>query len=614
MDNILIKKNLAFKVFGLYIIIVSLLYISLDYEKSQKIKKYLNSKTKQYEQNYNATYDAYKKLSNTIYITKIDTQEIKDIFKNATITKGLEQEKIRKELYDKLKQTYTSLKKYNIKQLHFHLPNNDSFLRFHRPNKYGDNLTNIRETVKYVNKNKKYIDGFEEGRIYNGYRFVFPLNVENKHIGSVEISFSTIIFSNEFMNNFDVISPFLISKEIVDKKLFDNEKSNYIDSSLKEFYIEKKTLKNILRYKKLKKYKNEKTLEKISFLTQTIVSKRWQDNESFSLYDKNRKDIMTFIKVQNPISKQIIGMLVVRSDAGYIRDKTTNFYTIMIISSIIILILFLLIYRELKQKGKLELRIKQEIDKNIKKEKVLQEQAKLAQMGEMISMIAHQWRQPLSAISTAVFGIQTKLEGQKFDLEKVEDRKNFLKYIEKKHNSINGYVQSLSTTIDDFRHFFKPEKEKEYVSLILPIQKALNIVSSSMINKGISIQTDLKMDHNVNIYQNEFMQVVLNILKNSEDNFIEKNTLNPKIDIKTFRYKKSYVISIRDNGGGIPVDVLPNIFNPYFSTKEEKNGTGLGLYMSKIMIEDHNNGKLNVKNTDDGVEFNIVIYKNSIGS
>ncbi len=103
------------------------------------------------------------------------------------------------------------------------------------------------------------------------------------------------------------------------------------------------------------------------------------------------------------------------------------------------------------------------------------------------------------------------------------------------------------------------------------------------------------------------MQVVLNILKNSEDNFMEKDIQNKQIDIKTFKEKNRLVISIKDNGGGIPKEILPNIFDPYFSTKEERNGTGLGLYMSKIIVEEHNSGKLEVENVNDGVEFRIIL-------
>ena len=239
------------------------------------------------------------------------------------------------------------------------------------------------------------------------------------------------------------------------------------------------------------------------------------------------------------------------------------------------------------------------------KEKILREQSKLAQMGEMISMIAHQWRQPLGAVSSAVFGIQTKIATNKYDLNNKKEQKEFLAFLDKKHNNINEYIQFLSTTVDDFRNFFKPDKSKELVNLTIPITRALQIVETSMKNKNIHISTDFEVDNSLSLYQNEMMQVILTIIKNSEDNFMEKNTINPQINILTKKKKNTYIISICDNGGGIKDEILDKIFEPYFSTKEDKNGTGLGLYMSKIIVEEHNNGKLIASNTPTGACFEI---------
>ncbi len=259
----------------------------------------------------------------------------------------------------------------------------------------------------------------------------------------------------------------------------------------------------------------------------------------------------------------------------------------------------------------LELKVQKAVQESKQNEKILQDQSRLAQMGEMISMIAHQWRQPLGAISSAVMGIQIKLESGHFDFKKEDDRDKFLMFMDKKHKNISEYVQFLSTTIDDFRNFFKPDKEKEMVSLTIPIERALQIVQTSMSAKGIAINTDYSVNKKLYLYQNEMMQVILNILKNSEDNFIEKQISNPQINISTKKDKGCYIITILDNGGGIPEDILPNIFDPYFSTKSEKNGTGLGLYMSKIMVEEHNNAILSVKNIDNGICFEIILKENS---
>ncbi len=251
------------------------------------------------------------------------------------------------------------------------------------------------------------------------------------------------------------------------------------------------------------------------------------------------------------------------------------------------------------------------IEKKLKKEQKkrkeeLLQQSRLAQMGEMISMIAHQWRQPLGSIGSAIIGMKLQLKNKKIDFSKEEEVENYLKSTHIRYDEIGEYVQFLSTTIDDFRDFFKPNREKEFVPITAPIKKALQIVLTSMQNKHIEVKTDYQSNDNILIYQNELTQVILNILKNSEDNFIDKKCENRKIIITTKKDKNNYMILISDNGGGIKPKILPNIFDPYFSTKNRKNGTGLGLYMSKIIIEEHNEGKFGVKNIDKGIEFAII--------
>ena len=258
----------------------------------------------------------------------------------------------------------------------------------------------------------------------------------------------------------------------------------------------------------------------------------------------------------------------------------------------------------------LNIQLQAEQAENVKKEKVLQQQARLAQMGEMISMIAHQWRQPLGAISSTIISIHNKKESPRYNLALEEDREQYFNYAESRLNNIDEYVQVLSSTIDDFRNFFKPDKDKEVVSLSMPVQRALHIVENSLNAKNIKVFSTIKSDEKVLMYQNEMMQVILNILKNAEDNFVEKKIQNPTILIETKKEKEELVISITDNGGGIKPEILSKIFDPYFSTKDEKNGTGLGLYMSKIMVEEHNQGKLNVFNVTDGVCFEISLRCN----
>ena len=244
------------------------------------------------------------------------------------------------------------------------------------------------------------------------------------------------------------------------------------------------------------------------------------------------------------------------------------------------------------------------VENQLKKERILQNetllrQSRLAQMGEMISMIAHQWRQPLAAISTTVVNLQMKLELESFDMTSQKGIEETNEYLLKRLENVNGFVHNLTTTIDDFRNFYKPNKKSVIIKLSNVVLKSLEIIRASLLNDNIELIEKYNDKEEIDLYDSEMMQVVLNMLKNSQDNFQEKKIENPHIEIIV----ENKTISICDNGGGIKEDVMEKIFDPYFSTKDEKNGTGLGLYMSKIIVEEHHKGKLLVSNKNEGICF-----------
>ncbi|MEA2019868.1 MAG: ATP-binding protein [Campylobacterota bacterium] len=228
--------------------------------------------------------------------------------------------------------------------------------------------------------------------------------------------------------------------------------------------------------------------------------------------------------------------------------------------------------------------LEDELKKNRQKDQHIVQQSRLAQMGEMISMIAHQWRQPLAAISSTSAGINLKAQLNKLDKETAVELSN----------KISDYSQHLSSTINDFREFFKSNKEKRDTTFNDIVNSVLNIVETSVENKNITLIKNLNCTNRFNTYPNEIKQVVLNLIKNAEDVLIEKDIQNPKIIIES----DCGVLTISDNGGGIPDDIMPKIFDPYFSTKTKKDGTGLGLYMSKTIIEEHCGGELRVSNDE----------------
>jgi PAS domain S-box-containing protein len=228
---------------------------------------------------------------------------------------------------------------------------------------------------------------------------------------------------------------------------------------------------------------------------------------------------------------------------------------------------------------------------------ILVEQSKSAAMGEMISMIAHQWRQPLQAVSILI---------QKLPLTKMIEGEITDEMLDKVVLDIGQQLEYMSKTIDDFRDFFKPDKEKEVVLAPKAVDKALDFllyifkVDTIKLNKNIKDEGCL-----VSIHFNEVVQVLINIIKNARDAMLENETENRNIDINIYKSDKSVFIEIIDNAGGIAPEILTRIFEPYFSTKTNKNGTGLGLYMSKTIIEQHCNGSIVAQNIEGGAMFKI---------
>ncbi len=245
----------------------------------------------------------------------------------------------------------------------------------------------------------------------------------------------------------------------------------------------------------------------------------------------------------------------------------------------------------------LENRIESEINKNTKQQIILMHQSKLAQMGEMIENIVHQWRQPLAQINSLVLLIDMELNKNKFTNS----------ILENKLGEIEVLTAYMSKTIDDFKNFFSPNKQKNIFEIENAIQKALDIVRGVVhlyhIKTTINIGKDLKCYS----YLEELQQVILTILNNAIEALILKKIPSGEISIDVYKQDNNIVINIQDNALGINIKHLDKIFEPYFTTKRKAQGTGLGLYMAKMIIENGLLGTLNVENKLNGACFTIKI-------
>lgn len=324
----------------------------------EKEKIYLNTQVKQLNSEYNAIVNVYELVSKTIYDEVINIPEITSIFKDAKDSTKNQKELIRQRLYQKLIDTYSNLKSKNLKQLHFHLPDGESFLRFHRPNRHSDKLFNVRYSLKIANQKLTPVKGFEEGRIYNGFRYVFPLFYEGEHIGSVETSVSFNAIKDELSKLFKNEYNFLISKETVDAKVFKDEKDNYIVSDIsKSFLYELKAL-NSNRYDNIN---YQKIKEINSILRDNLsVKKSLKSGESFSkIVDlKSDRYIITFISITNVKGDRVAYII------SYLKDDMSTHYQLQFLKSLTGITLLIIILIVLFDLNRTKIRVLRELNRN----------------------------------------------------------------------------------------------------------------------------------------------------------------------------------------------------------------------------------------------------------
>jgi len=223
-------------------------------------------------------------------------------------------------------------------------------------------------------------------------------------------------------------------------------------------------------------------------------------------------------------------------------------------------------------------------------EAMLQQQSKMASMGEMIGNIAHQWRQPLNTLSASVYLLSSKYANNHFtkgDMEAFTQKSN-------------GLIQKMSSTIDDFQNFFRPDKEKVLFHVLEAVTECVNFVHASYISNNIKFIFDCEKDLVLESYKNELMQVLLILLNNAKDALVENKIQNPTVEIGSKKSDDGIAITIQDNAGGISEEIIQKVFEPYFTTKFQSDGTGIGLYMAKMIIEESMSGRLTLKNYEQG--------------
>ena len=245
-----------------------------------------------------------------------------------------------------------------------------------------------------------------------------------------------------------------------------------------------------------------------------------------------------------------------------------------------------------EHKNHLEQKVAQEVQKREEKEKMLMQQAKLASMGEMMDAVAHQWKQPISIMS-----MQVEMLGSDF-----EDKLVDTEYVQEFQEQIDRQIEHMMSTLNEFRTFFRPTTDAEEFNVQKMIEKVLLLTKDEFVKNTIEILVNIREDFTLYGVENEFKHLVINIINNAKDAFIENKSKNRQIIIDVFKEKHHKIIDISDNAGGIPEEIISDIFKANVTTKEESSGTGIGLYMSSQIAQKHN-GELSVHNIKGGAKF-----------
>ncbi|AXX91894.1 histidine kinase [Malaciobacter molluscorum LMG 25693] len=378
------------------------------------------------------------------------------------------------------------------------------------------------------------------------------------------------MFTKEGIPFFTIIMPFLF---VIFISFFST--SYYLKLSDENFY------EDLNQYKEI--YKNQnKTKQEIKRITNDLINKHKNRQKRF----KNFMMLLTQIVV---ITIAIFSFLMV----SIINDLVKK-YKMQVLN------------KEQKLE-KLNSTLAQKVNFGIeeakRKDKTILEQSRLARMGTMLSMIAHQWRQPLTQLSVILMELEVATR-----LKKVND-KHILDSVEKS----DKMIEFMSNTIDDFRNFYKPNKKKEHFYVMDACNKAINLINATLKHNSTKLNIENKNDKLIYGYASEYSQVILNLLSNASDILIERKIKNAKIDLIIESTNDSSIVTIKDNAGGIKEDNLDLVFDPYYTTKDSSKGTGLGLYISKLIIEKNMHGHLEVSNSSEGAVFKISIMDEKNG-
>ena len=558
-------KKKEYLISNLFILIFICLTIILlgRYSILQKEKELLNEKYKTISQNFqdnaNSLIQTKKNATLAIALTLAEDERIKNILlNNESGDYNL----------DKLSQ---KMREYtNFKNVWFHIINKDGFSVYRSwTNNKNDKIENFRLDLQELLKNPSLKSSISVGIYDITFKSMIPLYKNDKFIGILESITHFNSITKELTDSHGV-EPIILVNSIFTKQL---ENNGFTKIFLQNHYIA-----NLFVSKKILDYLEHKEIDDFLGIKNHII--------------KDEKLIINVPIIENGI--KLANILIFKDlnqiDISEIIEfkKHAFFYLIAFLLFLCFTIFIIGYYLYTKRLKELNIILQQtiheEITKNYEKNKILFQQNKMAAMGEMIANIAHQWRQPLSMITTVASSVKLKKELGVLEEEDCDEA--FTHIVET--------ANYLSNTIDDFQYYFSPNKSKNNFNTKDLIDKALKLCKMDFKEKNIHIIKNVDNLKLVN-FENELLQVIINILNNAKDELFKKD-IERYIFINAYKEDGNYFINIKDNAGGISEEIIDRIFEPYFTTKHKSKGTGLGLYMSQEIMIKHIGGTIGVFN------------------
>ncbi len=591
----------------LFMVLYTIGYLLVLYDEDKRIKHHLIDKMENTYIQYKLIYNNYKKNSRAIYFNINRNRELLNIYSNLDATN---MDASRKRLYEIMKPIYKNAKKFGVKQLHFHLKNSDSFLRMHKPSKFGDNLLNIRHSVRYVNKYHKAISGFEQGRILHGFRYVYPIkSKKGEHLGSVEVSIDTKAFEEMFENTLFVNAKFIIDKKLSKKKVFEDElKKYYVDSLESHLFLEGKNeevrdeLLPLFTQKKLQKYQKK-------------LQKKFESKKAFSIEvcTKNGSYIKSFIPIKNIKEKRVVAYFISLNRSVYLDNLHKDSLIIKIALFFLTLLIAYIIHRNINYSASL----RRDIDKKTQEleesqEKIVQAQ-KMASLGMLVAGVAHEINTPVGLSITAISHLIDETKTLKLDYEKqTMDESEFQRYLENTTKTADIIFKNLIRSAELVKNFKQLSinqnlTELSTINLKYYVDNLLLSLDKKIRDACVEIESSIESSIEFTTYHDVVSQIFSNFILNSLTHaFADVKSPKIKIDIK--KKNDTIFINYSDNGIGMDRGELEKLFDPFYTTNRGAGNSGLGMHIIYNLIVDKLEGSIDVSSQiNQGVSYRVTL-------